>query len=289
MNTPEESWERGQLAILLDMWDDGKLPHEHRTYVEGAFGETFEHVRRLFAERQPTPTAGQAQPSPEVSTQALPWRCFHCEEVFTDQESAALHFGTSERQDPACKIDVAEYRAMEERMVRYNEEDSDLHRAIHAAESKGANDARRAEETGYARGLADAKKHPEELGLMAVSTQAVVTDAEIIEAFAEQDLFLIHHQPGEDDRIPDCGIFSDVTVADVKKALAYLAARTPSTALPVPGDAADDFKGDDAALCRSIDALLSLDAAGALVPHGIGGHARGLLSAASARLSGATK
>lgn len=50
----------------------------------------------------------------------------------------------------------------------------------------------------------------------------------------------------------------------------------------------DEFRGDNAALINSIDALLSLDAAGALVPHGIGGHARGLLSAAAARLALAT-
>lgn len=47
----------------------------------------------------------------------------------------------------------------------------------------------------------------------------------------------------------------------------------------------DEFRGDDAALIDSINALLSLDADGAVVPHGIGGHARGLLSAAAARLA----
>ena len=45
------------------------------------------------------------------------------------------------------------------------------------------------------------------------------------------------------------------------------------------------FDGDNAALCRAIDALLSLDAAGALVPHGLGGHARNLLNTASIRLN----
>lgn len=65
----------------------------------------------------------------------------------------------------------------------------------------------------------------------------VVSDAQILEAFAEQDLFLIHHQPGEDDRIPDCGIFSDVTVADVKKVLTYLAATStmPADGVLPPG------------------------------------------------------
>lgn len=47
---------------------------------------------------------------------------------------------------------------------------------------------------------------------------------------------------------------------------------------------ADTFRGDTANLRRSIEALLALDAKGALVPHGIGGHARALLTAAYHRL-----
>ncbi|WP_254227843.1 hypothetical protein [Burkholderia gladioli] len=46
----------------------------------------------------------------------------------------------------------------------------------------------------------------------------------------------------------------------------------------------DDFRGDDAHLVRSIEALIALNDEGALVPHGIGGHARALLSAAAVRL-----
>lgn len=50
----------------------------------------------------------------------------------------------------------------------------------------------------------------------------------------------------------------------------------------------DDFDGDDTHLVDSINALLSLDDAHALVPNGLGGpssHAYRLLAAASARLS----
>lgn len=47
----------------------------------------------------------------------------------------------------------------------------------------------------------------------------------------------------------------------------------------------DDFRGNTPALIRSIEALISLSDEGALVPHGIGGHARGLLSAAAVRLA----
>lgn len=51
------------------------------------------------------------------------------------------------------------------------------------------------------------------------------------------------------------------------------------------GEAVDGFRGDDAALVRNITALIELSDDGALVPHGLGGHARALLSAAASRLA----
>lgn len=45
------------------------------------------------------------------------------------------------------------------------------------------------------------------------------------------------------------------------------------------------FSGGNTALVAAMVALLKLDAAGALVPHGIGGHARALLTAAASRLA----
>ncbi|AJG18812.1 hypothetical protein [Cupriavidus basilensis] len=47
----------------------------------------------------------------------------------------------------------------------------------------------------------------------------------------------------------------------------------------------DDFAGDNVHLVRCIEALISLDANGSLVPHGIGCHARTLLSASAVRLA----
>jgi hypothetical protein len=47
----------------------------------------------------------------------------------------------------------------------------------------------------------------------------------------------------------------------------------------------DGFRGDDALLCECIRALIELNDDGALVPHGIGGHARQLLAACYHRLS----
>ena len=46
----------------------------------------------------------------------------------------------------------------------------------------------------------------------------------------------------------------------------------------------DGFRGDDLKLATSIEALIALNDSGALVPHGIGGHARSLLACAALRL-----
>ena len=46
----------------------------------------------------------------------------------------------------------------------------------------------------------------------------------------------------------------------------------------------DQFRGDNAHLRRSIKALIELNDDGALVPHGVGGHARALLAAAYHRI-----
>ena len=84
------------------------------------------------------------------------WRCFHCDEVFTDVESALLHFGDRLFMDPACQIDMAEFRAMESAHARCCEEDTDLHREIYRLRSSRQQELMREEEKGYARGLKDA-------------------------------------------------------------------------------------------------------------------------------------
>ncbi|WP_212645694.1 hypothetical protein [Delftia sp. PE138] len=72
--------------------------------------------------------------------------------------------------------------------------------------------------------------------------------------------------------------------------LAYMRGAPAAPALEAPAAPpvpVDEFRGDTPSLVRNIVALLQLDADGALVPHGVGGHARGLLSAAAARLAAA--
>lgn len=55
--------------------------------------------------------------------------------------------------------------------------------------------------------------------------------------------------------------------------------------MPDTAATSDPFQGDDGHLILSTQALLDLDAAGALTPHGIGGHARTLLTSYMIRLA----
>lgn len=58
--------------------------------------------------------------------------------------------------------------------------------------------------------------------------------------------------------------------------------------VPSLSEITDEFRGDNDKLVECIGSLLRLDAKGALVPHGIGGHARRLLAASAVRLSAPT-
>ena len=99
----------------------------------------------------PAKVASNDQLGPNAQT----WTCFHCGEVCADAEAARLHFGTSERQQPGCQIDLAEYRRMEEVNRRHCEEDTELHRMLHRMECEHQQARRREEVAGYAKGLRD--------------------------------------------------------------------------------------------------------------------------------------
>lgn len=71
-------------------------------------------------------------------TEQKAWRCFHCDEVFTDPAEARQHFGSRRFADvPACQLtpeDVRELRALEtanERLRCKNEELDDTARLYH--------------------------------------------------------------------------------------------------------------------------------------------------------------
>jgi hypothetical protein len=97
------------------------------------------------------------------------WDCFHCGEhfppTFAGHQAARHHFGDSPIEQPACTIDARAFRAMQDLCDRYQSEDTELHREIQRLQADHAVALRRVEEQGYARGLGDAKKYPETLGL----------------------------------------------------------------------------------------------------------------------------
>jgi hypothetical protein len=130
-------------------WVDSRIEAEvkHRPDVnvyKRILSDTWSQVRRHLISLRSEPADPPAA-----------WRCFHCDESFLDQMEATQHFGSHQRHSPACQIDIAEYRAMEERMERYNEEDSDMHRQLHRMENDHVGALVREEEKGYARGVAD--------------------------------------------------------------------------------------------------------------------------------------
>lgn len=89
------------------------------------------------------------------------WRCFFCGETFSRPEDAAEHFGAPHGDDAACRIKAHEghivhaLRKAQKELARYRAEDSDLMRSILTLEGNNAVAVRRAEEEGYARGVAD--------------------------------------------------------------------------------------------------------------------------------------
>lgn len=93
------------------------------------------------------------------------WRCFHCDDVFTDRAAAAAHFGADEGRTPACQIKGSEGGLV--RALREAEDECErVHTQLHAESADGLralqNNLGRhrtalvaMEETGYERGIAD--------------------------------------------------------------------------------------------------------------------------------------
>jgi hypothetical protein len=107
----------------------------------------------------------------------LSWRCFFCDEVFTTVGAAADHFGHNQFSTPGCLIDyqvaveeggkpqrgrglLMALRKAEAELESYRQEDTELHRALHAKDCECNRAVMRAEEQGYARGLRDGVNIP---------------------------------------------------------------------------------------------------------------------------------
>jgi hypothetical protein len=96
------------------------------------------------------------------------WRCFHCDEVFTDRKLACAHFGATEDAKPACQIKMGAERSLVEALREAEKAADDAWQAIHsestesakayyAATSRHRKQLTAAEELGYERGLADGR------------------------------------------------------------------------------------------------------------------------------------
>lgn len=94
------------------------------------------------------------------------WRCFHCDEVFTDREAAADHFGVQIdglADDCACRLNATDglilkmLREAQQELRRYHEVDTSMIREVYALGAEHHGVAQREEEKGYARGLRDGK------------------------------------------------------------------------------------------------------------------------------------
>lgn len=100
-----------------------------------------------------------------------PWRCFHCAELCETVEEAEHHFGQYDGSVPICQVAAETYRALEREVQSYRSEcDADTV-LFYSLGAEHASALREAEQTGYDRGLADAKAYPETLGLMKATSE----------------------------------------------------------------------------------------------------------------------
>jgi hypothetical protein len=92
------------------------------------------------------------------------WRCFHCDEVFTDPKAAANHFGVDHAgNETLCQMaqvdgGIARVIAdLAEELQRYRSEDNTSYREFYALGADHRAALIKEEQKGYDRGLADAR------------------------------------------------------------------------------------------------------------------------------------
>lgn len=84
-----------------------------------------------------------------------PWRCFHCDHLAETEEDAEAHFGRFQECTPACQIDVAAYREMEDEVASYRTESDAASKAFYSLGAAHRTALIAAEQAGYDKGLAD--------------------------------------------------------------------------------------------------------------------------------------
>lgn len=155
---PSGAVEGAVLALEKDISDRRGLKHEWQLIDDDVKDEIRQAWRSIVA--------GALTATPSQPSGAVPWRCFHCDDVFTDEHAARLHFGPDEGGQPACKIKAgaeggllgalrrAEADAAAAWQAIHNET-TDAAKAHYAQQDRHATQLRVVEEAGYERGLAD--------------------------------------------------------------------------------------------------------------------------------------
>jgi len=156
----------------------------------------------LYGEFTPINVAASTISAPSVAEAAEPvaWRCFHCDETFTKEWDARAHFGRDEGCTPACQIKGAEgglvtalRRAEQDAADAWaaiHNETTDTAKAYHAQAARHREQLIAIEQIGYDRGVADAKAHPETLGLHPAPSPVVPSGLEALR-------FSLHYDPVE--------------------------------------------------------------------------------------------
>lgn len=111
--------------------------------------------------------SGPAQQEQNAGAEeAVAWRCFHCDETFTDPEKAREHFGDDMLENPACKLSrdqrglVGIIREQKRELDAYGNERDALAMNFYALGAQHETKLREAEQVGYDRGLADGRTRP---------------------------------------------------------------------------------------------------------------------------------
>lgn len=125
--------------------------------VHGVEEQTRELERNLRAINKLQDVEKKAQRKLIEKAKKMSWRCFHCDEKFTDRIEAERHFGKYQDCTPACQVGVELFRKMEAELESYRTESDATSREFYGLGAKHAGELRRAEEEGYEKGLKDGR------------------------------------------------------------------------------------------------------------------------------------
>ncbi len=169
-----------RLAALVDWVDGAKKTDAIADPVESgpalstapvdAYSQVVESLREcelfirvLGLDSKPAAEVAQKARAALAVPHVTTWRCFHCDELFTDRDAAQLHFGSSDGGVPACRLApdqaglIAIIREQGDELSRFREEETASFREFYSLGAEHAVALRREEEKGYSRGLADGR------------------------------------------------------------------------------------------------------------------------------------